>query len=105
MVWSNDPGRVNGGKGYGVVDRLDCSTAVWGMDRVYPGLDGGCVQQPLLLVLKLILIVNRAAQYIVDGGSRFRRELCAGHYSFNHRGGLSYKDHLPNIPPEVAGLD
>ena len=32
MVKSNDPGRVNGGKGHGVVDRLDYSSAVWGRE-------------------------------------------------------------------------
>ena len=39
MVWSNDPGWVNGGKLYGVVDR---AAAVWGVDRVYQSLNGGC---------------------------------------------------------------
>ena len=32
-------------------------------------------QHALLLALRLILTVNRAAQYIVDGGSRFGLEL------------------------------
>ena len=105
MVWSNDPGRVNRGKGYRVVDQLDCSTAIWGMDGVYPGSDGGCAQQPLLLALKLILIISRAAQCIVDGGSRFRQELCTGRYSFDRRGSLSYADRLLDIPLEVAGSD
>ena len=63
------------------------------------------MQQPLLLALRLILIVNRAAQYIVDGGSRFRRELCADHYSFDRRGSLNYEDRLPDIPPKVADHD
>ena len=75
MVWSNDPGWVNGGKGYGAFDRLDCSTAVWSVDCVYPGPDGGCAQQPLLLVLRLILIFSLVAQYIVNGGLGFKREL------------------------------
>ena len=105
MVWSNDLGRVNKGKGYRVVNRLDCSAAVWGMDGVYLGPDDGCAQQPLLLVLRLILIVSRATQYIVDGGPRFRRELCAGCYSFDRKGCLGYADRLPDIYPEVAGLD
>ena len=72
MVWDNDPKWVNGGKGYGAVDRLDYSATVWGVDRVYPGSDGGCAQQSLLLALRLVLIVSRATQYIVDGGSRFK---------------------------------
>ena len=51
-----------GGKGYGAVDRLDYFVAVWVVDRVYPGLDSDCVQQLLLLLpLRLILIVSRAA--------------------------------------------
>ena len=57
-----------GGKGYGAVDRLDYFAADWSVDCVYPGSDGGCAQHALLLALRLILIVNRAAQYIVDGG-------------------------------------
>ena len=72
MVWSNDLGRVNGGKGYRVVDRLDCYAAVWGVDSVYPGQNGVCAQQPLLMALRLILIIGRAAKYIIDGGPRFK---------------------------------
>ena len=75
------------------------------MDRVYPGPNGGWAQQPLLLALRLILIVSRATQYIVDGWSRFRRELCTDCYSFDRRGGLNYTDRLLDIPPEVAGPD
>ena len=88
MVWNNDPGRVNGGKGYGVVDRLDSYVVDWSVDHVYPGPDGGYTQHALLLAVRLVLIVSRAAQYIVDGGSRFRWEVGAGRYSFDCRGGL-----------------
>ena len=77
-----------GGKGYGAVDRLDYFAADWSVDCVYPRSDGGCAQHALLLALRLILIVNRAAQYIVDGGPRFRWEVGVGRYSFNRRGGL-----------------
>ena len=105
MVWNNDPGLVNRGKGYRVIDRLDYSTVVWGVDGVYPGPDGGCAQQPLLLPFRLILIVSRAAYYIDDGGPRFRQELYVGRYSFDHRSGLSYVDRLLDISPEVANLD
>ena len=104
-MWSNDLKRVNREKGYRAVDRLDCSTAVWDVDGVYSGLDSGCTQQPFLLSLRLILIVNRAAQYVVYGGSRFRRELYTGRYSFNRRSGFSSMDRLPDISPEVAGPD
>ena len=105
MVWSNDRGRVNRRKGYKIVDLLDCSAAVWGMDGVYPGPDGDCVQQSLLLTLRLILVVSRVAQYIVDGGPRFKQELCVVRYSFDRKGGLSYVDRLSNISPEVVDLD
>ena len=75
------------------------------MDRVYSGPDGGCAQQPLLMALRLILIVSRATQYIVDGWPRFRRELCTDHYSFDCRGGLRYADRILDIPPEMADPD
>ena len=75
------------------------------MDGVYLDPDGGCAQQPLLLGLRLILIVSQAAQYIVNGGPRFKQELYVGRYSFDRKGGLSYADHLPDISPKVAGPD
>ena len=105
VVRSNDPGQVNRGKGYRVVNWLDYLAVVWDMDGVYTGPDCGCTQQPLLLAVRLILIDSRAAQYVVYGGLRFRRELCAGRYSFDCRGGLSFTDRLPDISPEVASLD
>ena len=83
MVQCNDPGRVNKGKGYRAVNRLDCSTAIWDVDGIHPGLGCGRSQQPPLLALRLILVFNRAARYIVYGGPRFKREHCAGCYSFN----------------------
>ena len=105
MVWSNDPRRVNRGKGYRVVDWSDYSAAVWGVDGVYLGPGGGCGQQPLLLALRLILIVSRFTQYVVYGASWFRWELCAGRYSFDRRGGLSYADRFSDISPEVTNPD
>ena len=102
MVWNNDPGRVNEGKGYGAVDWLDRFAADWSVDHVYPGLDHGGAQHALLLALRLILIVNRATPYIVDGGLRLRWVLCADCYSFDRKGGLRYADCLPNITPKVA---
>ena len=105
MVRSNDPGRVNKGKGYRSVNWLDRYVAIWDVDGVHPGLSCGRLQQPLLLALRLILIVNRAAQYVVYGGLRFRRELYAGRYSFNYRGGLYSTYRLPNISLEVADPD
>ena len=105
MVQSDDLGHVYKGKGYRAVNWLDCSVVVWDVDDVYWGPDCGCTQHPLLLALRLILIVSRAAQYVVYGGSRFRRELCTGIHSFNRRGSLSSIGRLPNISSEVVGLD
>ena len=105
MVRCNDPGRVNRGKGYGAVNWLDNSAAIRDVDGIYPGSGGGHLQQPPLMTLGLILVVDRAAQYVIYGGPRFRRELPAGRYSFNCRGGFSSADCLPNISPKVAGSD
>ena len=89
---SNDPGRVNRGKGYRAVNWLDYSVAIWDVNGVHLGLGYNCSQQPPLLALRLILVVNRAAQYVVYGGSRFRR------------GGLSSTGRFLNISPEVINL-
>ena len=95
---------LTGGKDIGSsMIRLPCCCL--GVDGVYPASDGGCVQQPLLLALRLILIVIRSAQYVVYGRPRFKREPCVGRYSFNRRGGLSSTDCLPEISLEVAGPD
>ena len=66
---------------------------------------GGYAQHALLLVLRLILIVSWATQYIVDGGSRLRWEFCAGHYSLDRRCRLRYAVRLLDIPSEVACPD
>ena len=87
-MWNNDLRRVNEGKGYGAIDRLNCFAADWRVDCVYSGLDGGCGQHDLLLALRQILIVSRAAQYIVDGGPRFKWEVGPGRYSLDRRVGL-----------------
>ena len=61
MIQSNDPGRVNRGKGYRAVNWLDCSTAIWDVNGVHLGSGCGRLQQPPLVALRLILVVNRAA--------------------------------------------
>ena len=38
MVQSNDPGRVNRGKGYRAVNWLDYSAAIWDVDGIHSGL-------------------------------------------------------------------
>ena len=105
MVQSNDPGRGNRGKGYRAINSLNCSAAILDVDGVHPGSGCGRSQQPPLLALRLILIINRVAQYVVYGGPRFRRELCTGCYSFNRGGGLISADRVLNISSEVVGPD
>ena len=61
MVRSNDLGLVNRGKGYRIVNWLDCSTAIWDVDGIHLGSCCGSSQQPPLLALRLILVVNRAS--------------------------------------------
>ena len=102
---SNNLGQVNRGKGYRAINWLDCPAAIWDVDGIHPGSGCGHSQQPSLLALRLILVVNQATHYVVYGGPRFKRELCAGRYSFNRRGGLSSSGRLPNISPEVADPD
>ena len=67
---SDDPGRVYRRKGYGAIDRLNRCAALWGTDGVYSGSD--CVHTEYFspLLLRLLLIIDWASQYIVDGGSR-----------------------------------
>ena len=61
MVQSNDPGRVNREKGYRVVNWLDYSIAIWDVNGIHLSSGCGRSQQPPLLELRLILVVNRAA--------------------------------------------
>ena len=53
------------------VYRLGFFMSTLRMDIIYPGLNGGGSQEPLLLALQLILVVKRSGQYIVNGESRF----------------------------------
>ena len=75
MVWSDDNGRVNGRKGYGAVNRLHCFAVIWGTDGVHPGSNYGCLQQLFPLTLRLILVIDWAAQYVIDGGPGLEQEL------------------------------
>ena len=102
MERSDDPKRVNRGKGNRAVNLLYCSATIRNMDSIYPGSGYGRLQEPLLLALRQILVVDQATQYVIYGGSRFRWELCAGFYSFTCRGGFSSTDRLSNISPEMA---
>ena len=69
MVWSDNPKRVHGRKGYGAVNRMYCFAVIWGTDGVYPSLNCGCSQQLFPLTNGLILVVSWASQYVVDGRS------------------------------------
>ena len=70
MVWSDNPGQVNGRKGYGVVNRLYRSAVIRGIDGVHRGSNCDCSQQ-----LGLILVIGWATQYVIDGGLGFGQEL------------------------------
>ena len=75
MVWSDDPRRVYGRKGYGAVKQSYCSATVQGTDGVHPGSNCGHSQQLFPLTLGLILVIGWAAQYVIDSGSGFGQEL------------------------------
>ena len=105
MVWSENPGQVNGGKGYGVVNRLYCSAIIRGTDGVHPGSSCGCSQQLFPLTIGLILVIGGAAQYVIDGGPRLGRELCTGRYSFSYYSGFYRAGRLFDISSEVASPD
>ena len=75
MVWSDDPGMVNGRKGYGAVNRLYCSAIIRGTDGVLAGSNCGCSQQLFPLTLGLILVIGWATQYVIDGGPGLGRDL------------------------------
>ena len=64
----DDPSRVYRRKGYGVVNRLNCYAALRGTDGVYPGSDRGCAEHFSPSPFGLVLIIDRASQYEVDGG-------------------------------------
>ena len=66
---SDDPGRVYRRKGYGVIDQLNHCATLWGTDGVYYDSDCGRKEHFSSLLLRLVLIKDRASQYIVDGGA------------------------------------
>ena len=61
------PGRVYRRKEYGAIDRMNHCVALWGTDVVYSGSDCGSTEHLLSLLLRLVLIIDWASQYIVDG--------------------------------------
>ena len=75
MVWGDNLRRVNGGKGYGAVNRLYCFVIIRGTDGVHSGPNCGCLQQLFPLTTGLVLVVGWACQYVIDGKLGLGREL------------------------------
>ena len=75
MVWSDNPGRVNGRKGYGAVNRLYRYVVIQGTDGVHPDSNYGRSQQLFPLTIRLILVIGWAPQYVIDGGPGLEQEL------------------------------
>ena len=61
IVGHNDFVRVDRRKGYGTIHLLGFFMATFFVDSIYPSLNCGCSQELLLLALRLILVVRRAA--------------------------------------------
>ena len=75
MVWGDNPGRVNGRKGYGAVNRLYCFVVIRGTDGVHSGSNCGCLWQFFSLKIGLILVIGWASQYVINGRPGLGREL------------------------------
>ena len=75
MVWGDNPGWVNGRKGYGAVNWLYCFAVIRGTDGVHSGSNYGCSQQLFPLTTRLVLVVGWASLYVVDGRPGLGREL------------------------------
>ena len=75
MVWSDNPGRVNGRKGNGAVNWLYRSAVIRGTNGVNLGSNRGCSEQLFPLTIGLVFVIGWTNQYAVDGGPGLRREL------------------------------
>ena len=71
IVGHNNPDRVDRRKRYEAIYWLGFFMFAFRVDSIYPDLNYGGFQEPPLLVLRLILVVRWAAQYIVYGESGF----------------------------------
>ena len=71
IVGHNNPVRVDRRKGYGAIYWLDFFMFAFCVDSIYLGFNCGDFEELLLLELRLILVIRRATQYIVDCWSRF----------------------------------
>ena len=67
VMRGNDPGRVNRGKGYRAVNRLNYCDVLSGVDGVHPGFDRGRPEHFSPMLFGLILDIGRSPQYKVDG--------------------------------------
>ena len=72
VMRGNDQGRVNRGKGYRVVNRLNYCDVLSGVDGVHPSFDRGRLEHFSPLLFGLILAIGRSPQYKVDGWTRAR---------------------------------
>ena len=101
VIRGNDPGRVNRGKGYRVVNRLSCSGVLPGADGVYPVSDRGHPKNFSPLLFGLILVIVQFPQYKVDGWSRARGMLNINNDPVSCGSGCYPTDWLSNISFEV----
>ena len=60
LMRGNDSGRVNKGKGYRAVNRLNCCDVLSGIDGVHPGSDRGRQEHFSPLLFGLILSIGRS---------------------------------------------
>ena len=60
VMRGNDPGRVNRGKGYRVIDRLNFCDVLSGADGVHCGSDRGRQELFSPLLFGLILVIDRS---------------------------------------------
>ena len=67
LMRGNDPSRVNRGKGYRAINRLNCCDVLLGANGVHPGSDRGRLEHFSPLLFGLILAIVRSPQYKVDG--------------------------------------
>ena len=101
VMRGNDPGRVNRGKGYKAVNRLNCCDVLSGADGVHPGFDRGCSEHFSPLLFGLILATGRSPQYKVDGWPGARGMLDINNDPVNCRSDCYPAGWLSNISSEV----
>ena len=101
IMRSDDPGRVYRWKGYGAVNQLNCCAAPQGIDGVYPGSDRGCIEHFSSLSFGLVLVIDRASQYEVDGGLGFRWVFSTSNCPVGSEGSFCSASRLLDVSFEV----